>query len=55
MCGQVITRSLLWLASTFAVLIIGIIGCGGDGDDGNDWVGTWAMETVDGQNIRHLS
>lgn len=29
------------------VLIIGNIGCGGDEDD-NEWVGTWALESVDG-------
>ncbi|MCE2396951.1 hypothetical protein J4G02_20725 [Candidatus Poribacteria bacterium] len=60
MYGQVIPRSFLWLVSLCAVLIIGIIGCnegggGGGGsfgyeEDDNDWVGTWALETVDGQN-----
>ena len=52
MFGQVIPRSLLWLVSFCAVLIIGIIGCGGDDDDdNNEWGGTWAMETVDGQSL----
>ena len=51
MFGQVIPRSLLWLVSFCAVLIIGIIGCGGDDDD-NEWVGTWSLETVDGKNVQ---
>lgn len=33
-----------------AALIIGVIGCG-EGDD-NEWVGTWILETVDGENIQ---
>ena len=51
MFQQVIPRSFLWLVSLCAVLIIGIIGCGGDEDDDNEWVGTWAMETVDGESF----
>ena len=51
MYHQIIPRSFLWFVSLCAVLIIGIIGCGGDGDDDDDWVGTWAMETVDGQSL----
>ena len=50
MFSQVIPRSFLWLVSIWAVLTIGIIGCGGDDDD-NEWVGTWAMETVDGESL----
>ena len=50
MFGQAIPRSFLWLVSICAVLIIGTIGCGGDDDD-NEWVGTWSLETVDGQNV----
>ena len=50
MFQQIIPRSFLWLVSIWAVLTIGIIGCGGDDDD-NDWVGTWAMETVNGQSL----
>ena len=50
MFQQVIPRSFLWLATLGAVLIIGIIGCGGDDDD-NEWVGTWAVETIDGTNV----
>ena len=56
MFGQVIPRSFLWFVSLCAVLIIGIIGCGGDengddnGADDNEWVGTWSLETFDGQN-----
>ena len=50
MFGQVIPRSFLWFVCLCAVLGIGIIGCGG-GEDENDWVGTWAMESVDGQSL----
>ena len=49
MFQQIIPRSLLWLVSLCAVLIIGITGCGGDDDD-SDWVGTWSIDTVDGQS-----
>ena len=49
MFGQVIPRSFLRLITLCAVLTIGIIGCGGDDDD-NDWVGTWAIESIDGQS-----
>ena len=51
MFQQIIPRSFLWLVTLCAVLIIGIIGCGGDDDD-NEWVGTWSVETVDGQNVQ---
>ena len=50
MIGQVIPGSFLWFVCLCAVLSIGIIGCGG-GEDENDWVGTWAMESVDGQSV----
>ncbi len=61
MFGQVIPRSFVWFVSLCVVLIIGIIGCNGGGgggsfggsyyeDDDNEWIGTWALETVDGQN-----
>ena len=54
MFGQVIPRSFLWLITLYAVLIIGVIGCGSDedneADEDNEWVGTWAVETIDGQN-----
>ena len=50
MFGQVIPGSFLWFVCLCAVLSIGIIGCGG-GEDENDWVGTWAMESVDGQSV----
>ena len=43
-----IPRSFLWLVSLCAVLSIGIISCGRD-DDNSDWIGTWAVETIDGQ------
>ena len=55
MFGQVIPRSFLWFLSFCAVLIIGIIGCGGDDnedDEDSEWVGTWAVETIDGENIQ---
>ena len=57
MFGQVIPRSFLWFVSLCAVLIIGIIGCGGDedneADEDNEWVGTWSLETFDGQNYEN--
>ena len=53
MFGQVSPRSFLWLFSLYTVLIIGIIGCGGDDDD-NEWVGTWAIESIDGENVEQV-
>lgn len=54
MLGQVVHR-LMWLVGFCpVVLIIGIIGCGGDEDDDNDWVGTWSLETIDGQSFEEL-
>ena len=50
MFQQVIPHSFLWLVILSVALIIGIIGCGGDDDD-NDWVGTWEIDTVDGQSF----
>ena len=50
MFQQVIPRSFVWLVSIWAVLTIGIIGCGGD-DDENEWVGTWAIDSTDGESI----
>lgn len=44
----------MWFLSFCAVLIIGIIGCGGDdndADEDSEWVGTWALETVNGQSF----
>ena len=55
MFQQVIPRSFLWFVSLCAILIIGIIGCGGDDnedDEDSEWVGTWAVETIDGENIQ---
>ncbi len=51
MSQPAICRPFLWLLSLCAVLIIGIVSCGGDEDDDNEWVGTWAMETVDGESL----
>ena len=53
MFGQAIPRSFLWLVGLYAALTIGIIGCGGD-DDENDWVGTWHLETIDGENYEQF-
>ena len=50
MFGQVIPRSFFWLVTLCVSLIIGVVGCGGDSDD-NEWVGTWAIESVDGENL----
>ncbi len=52
MFGQGIPRSFLWFVSLCAVLSIGIISCGGD--DGDNWIGTWAIETVDGQSYEQV-
>ena len=54
MFGQVIPRSFLWLVTLCVILIIGVVGCGGD-DDESDWVGTWSLETVDGQSLEQTS
>lgn len=51
---QVTLRSILWLATLWAVLIVGIIGCGddvNDDSDDNDWIGTWAIETINGETL----
>ena len=53
MFQHVIPRWYLWLVSLYVVLIIVSIGCGGDEDD-NEWVGTWAWETIDGQSFDRL-
>lgn len=50
MFQQVIPRSFLWLVTLCVVLAIGVTGCGGDDDD-NEWVGTWEIESVDGQSL----
>ena len=50
MFGQAISRFFLYSVSFCVVVIVGIIGCGGDDDD-NDWVGTWEIDTVDGQSL----
>ena len=44
-------RSFLWIVTLYAVLIIGTLGCGRDDDN---WVGTWSLETVDGQSYEQL-
>ena len=41
---------VLGLVSFCTILIIGINGCGEDDD--NEWLGTWTLETVDGENIQ---
>ena len=40
----------LTLVSLCVSLIIGASGCGDDDD--NEWVGTWSLETVDGESIQ---
>ena len=50
MSQRVIPGAFLWLVSLYTVLIIGMIGCGGDDDD-NEWVGTWSLESIDGETI----
>ena len=53
MYRQMIPRSFLWLVNTVAILVIGITGCGGSESDAdnNEWVGTWSLETIDGQSM----
>ena len=54
---QIIPRSFLWSATLWAILIFGIIGCGGDDneiDDDNEWVGTWSLDTFDGQTLEKV-
>ena len=41
---------LLGVVSLCAVLIIGVNGCGQD--EANEWLGTWTLETVDGESIQ---
>ena len=50
MFQQAIPRFFLYSVSLCVVFIIGIIGCGGNDDD-NEWVGTWAMETIEGESL----
>ena len=47
---QKINLYSFWVFSLCAALIIGIIGCGGDDDD-NEWVGTWTLESIDGEAL----
>ena len=56
MFQQVIPRSFLWLATLYAVLIIAMIACGSDdnGADDNEWVGTWSLDTFDGQTLEQV-
>ena len=53
MHARTFSRSVLWLLGTFAILTIGITGCGdGESEAGsNEWVGTWSLETIDGQSM----
>ncbi len=44
-------RSFLWMVTLYVVLIIGTLGCGRDDDN---WVGTWSLETIDGQRLEQL-
>ena len=49
MYGHEIPRSFFWLVCLHTILTIGTIGCGGDDD--NEWVGTWEIETIDGESL----
>ncbi len=54
---QVTSRSCLWFISLCIVLTMGLIACGSSGndeDDANDWVGTWSLETYDGQGLEQV-
>ena len=46
-----VMRSFTLLLGICIVVIVGTAGCGDDEDDDNEWVGTWAMETVDGESF----
>ena len=52
MFQQATAHLSLWLVALFVVFIIGIIGCGSDDD--NAWVGTWAIETIDGKSVEQV-
>ena len=56
MYHQAIPHSFLWLVCFCGVFITGIIGCGGDNseEDDNEWVGTWSLETFDGQILEQV-
>ena len=57
MFQQVTPRSCLWFISLCTVLAMGMIACGSGNnadDDDNDWVGTWSLETYDGQGLEQV-
>ena len=57
MFQQVTPCSCLWFISLCTVLTMGMIACGSgndDDDDDNDWVGTWSLETYDGQGLEQI-
>ena len=47
---QRINFNFLTLVSLCIALIIGAAGCGDDDD--SEWIGTWTLETVDGESIQ---
>ena len=54
MYHQIIPRSFPGLVALCAVLSLGIISCGSDDNNGagdNEWIGTWSLETFDGQSL----
>lgn len=54
---QVTPRSCLWFISLCTVLTMGMMACGSgndDDDDDDDWVGTWSLETYDGQGLEQV-
>lgn len=55
MLREAISGSCLRLVSLGVVLIVGISGCGGDGAESNDWVGIWAVATVNGLNYEQIA
>ena len=54
------TRCLLVFISLWiSLLMIGITGCGGDDNNegeanDNEWVGTWTLESIDGENLEQI-
>ena len=56
MFKQGIHRSLLWLVSIVAILAIGIAGCSDSesGAENDEWVGTWILQTTNGQSVEQV-
>lgn len=53
---RAVPRLFLLIVTLYGALTVGIIGCGDDDseDDDNMWVGTWSLETYDGQGLEQV-